>query len=266
MIFKFIILLVAFIKLSASTYCPDQITQCNGCQFCPGSQGYCPNCLVSDLTAAGISCSGEGVDPFSTGKEVACCPGLDRYNANYNNAFTGRLTNFICSSQPFTCTPDQLDTYASGSFVPCCSGATSCLKDWVPGVFSFRCVDPNVVKDCRNQPCPVGNGGTCTLQGGDNYCTGKYLPCCEGSTSCLKEWYSNTNNYFYKCAAFDEAKGCLNAVAPIPYTLVGAYKDGAPRAFQKQIAGTSFTPSTCYQQAKAMGYKYFGLQYGGECW
>ena len=253
------------IMVSEASICPDKKTPCNGCQYCPGNQGLCPSCDTSKLPS-GITCTNEGVDPFKTGKNVPCCPGLNKCSANYNNNFAGNFGSYVCTSNKCSCTAPKNDTYASGHYVPCCSGTTSCLKDWVKGTFSFRCVDASIVTDCRNAPCAVGNKGTCTLKNGDNYCTGKHLPCCEGYVSCLKEWYPGSKNYYFKCVSPSDAQNCLNPITTIPYSFIGDFKDSQnSRAFSKQVSGSSFTPATCYQQAKALNYVYFGLQYGGEC-
>jgi hypothetical protein len=54
-----------------------------------------------------------------------------------------------------------------------------------------------------------------------------------------------------------------------PYSFLGSYKDGGnnqQRALQKQYPGTSYTPDSCFALANAHSYKFFGLQFGGECW
>ena len=53
------------------------------------------------------------------------------------------------------------------------------------------------------------------------------------------------------------------------YIYLGDYKDGGSnrlRALPKQFPGVGYTPDTCYATSKAHNYRFFGLQYGGECW
>ena len=53
------------------------------------------------------------------------------------------------------------------------------------------------------------------------------------------------------------------------YIYLGDYKDGGQnrlRALPKQFPGVGYTPDTCYATSKAHNYRFFGLQYGGECW
>jgi hypothetical protein len=54
--------------------------------------------------------------------------------------------------------------------------------------------------------------------------------------------------------------------APVAYQYIGCYGDSPViRAFTTSY-GITATVSTCYNLALSNGYKYFGLQYGGECW
>ena len=59
--------------------------------------------------------------------------------------------------------------------------------------------------------------------------------------------------------------------APVTFMRQGCYADGAPRTMT-QLVGLSpemdvtYTIETCARSAKAKGYTYFALQWGGECW
>lgn len=45
----------------------------------------------------------------------------------------------------------------------------------------------------------------------------------------------------------------------------GCYTDSTPRALPVQIAGSTYTVESCKQAAFNAGYRYAGLQYGGQC-
>ena len=52
------------------------------------------------------------------------------------------------------------------------------------------------------------------------------------------------------------------------YVYLGDYNDARfpNKALPKRFPNVGYTPYTCYTLSAANGYKYFGLQYGGECW
>ena len=53
-----------------------------------------------------------------------------------------------------------------------------------------------------------------------------------------------------------------------PYVYLGDYNDGTfpNKALPQRFIKIGYTPETCYTISATNGYKYFGLQYGGECW
>ena len=50
-----------------------------------------------------------------------------------------------------------------------------------------------------------------------------------------------------------------------PYTYIGCYKDTDKRALSDYFGGLK-TVSDCYNAAKAKGHKFFGLQFGDQCY
>ena len=52
------------------------------------------------------------------------------------------------------------------------------------------------------------------------------------------------------------------------YIYLGDYIDGTfpNKALPQRFTKVGYTPETCYAISSSSGYKYFGLQYGGECW
>jgi len=105
------------------------------------------------------------------------------------------------------------------------------------------------VDECRINPCQ--NGGKCVNTPGGYYC------------QCLEEYTGK------HCESEPQAPG-------VKYEGVGCFKDREPRSLPELIG--NFRPSIdwhdlkssvidrCAKTAKAKGYKYFGIQFYGECW
>ena len=57
----------------------------------------------------------------------------------------------------------------------------------------------------------------------------------------------------------------------VTYESIGCFSDGSPRAMTQLVGlgsamDVTYTIDTCGRRASALGYYYFALQWGGECW
>lgn len=72
----------------------------------------------------------------------------------------------------------------------------------------------------------------------------------------------------HSCRALLPACVCRWCTAA-PYRYIGCYgDDGSPRRLPVLLhsSATSNSIDLCYQAATKAGYRYFGVQYGAECW
>ena len=112
-------------------------------------------------------------------------------------------------------------------------------------------------------------GPSCT--GASQLCTCK-MPCSATGESCGGSW-SNAL-YVVGQATSELIQTDVPTLAPVsesptiystPFTYLGCYGDNAKRAMQMALGAVN-SVAACYNRASDYKYKYFAIQYGGECW
>ena len=110
---------------------------------------------------------------------------------------------------PLQCTginADPYELFGNGTVVPCCIPDSQCLSDWNENERSYyRCVDKGTCPPADpNNPLEAEiPPATCTESDQDPYQVygnGTFIPCCNPSYQCLKDWDGDGRNY-YRCVA-----------------------------------------------------------------
>ncbi len=124
-------------------------------------------------------------------------------------------------------------------------------------------------KSAGYQYMGLQNGGECWASnnlaevkqyGASTHCT-TVCQAAAGST-CGGPWA----NAVYTTGGTATAPTTTTTVTVAKFSGLGCWTDGNPRAMSMNYAGLTHTADTCYVAAMTGRYKYFALQYGGECW
>jgi len=92
----------------------------------------CPDTPAPTPSPTEPSCTGEGLDPYSTGTEIECCDQLQACNGYWSgSAFAYYICMDSCPPEP-NCTALGADPFdnANEAFIPCCGDYESCLGPW----------------------------------------------------------------------------------------------------------------------------------------